>query len=292
MVSREFVATSCICCGGTNLQGTPAVLMPFVAFRVFRHEPVEITAEWGMRDLKEGWSYTLCRTLECLDCGAVFLDYRFTDEQMSALYAGYRDEAYVRDRVRFEPGYAGLVESVYSERHAYLDEVEKWLIQFVPANPKVLDFGGSDGMNSPLLGIASAVEVHDISGVELVQGASRANPATFGNVHYDLVSCVQTLEHVAYPLETLQQLLPALDDASLLYVEVPYEDLMVKELPFGEAGVQKKHWHEHINFYSRESMLALLKRAGLEVVAEHRQTVDIGYGERWIQGFLAKLVQN
>jgi len=288
MTPHELVATRCICCDGDNLSSTPAIVMPFVAWRVFGHTPVEITPEWGMRDLKTGTSYTVCRSLECRDCGVVFLDDRFTDAQMASLYEDYRDERYLRERIGYEPGFV----SVYDERHAYLDTVEEWLAPHVPARPAVLDFGGSDGANSPFLGRAEYLHIHDISGVETVDGTERADPARFGTVHYDLVSCIETLEHVPWPADTLAQVIPALDENSLFYVEMPYEELMTRELPFGTAGALKHHWHEHINFYSRESVRTLLRRAGLEIVAEHQIPVDIGYGVKFTQGYLTRLARN
>ena len=57
MVSRELISRHCICCAGEQLQRSPAVLMPFVALRVFGHEPVEITADWGLRDLRQGMAH-------------------------------------------------------------------------------------------------------------------------------------------------------------------------------------------------------------------------------------------
>lgn len=123
MVNRELIAKHCICCASDRLDKSSAVLMPFVAQRVFGHEPVEITADWGLRDLRQGMAYTLCNSLQCQDCGALFLDYRFTDDQMASLYHNYRDEQYNAQRIRFEPGYVNVVPH-YHQRAAYLEEVE------------------------------------------------------------------------------------------------------------------------------------------------------------------------
>ena len=103
--SRSRIATHCVCCQGTNLNRSPAILMPFVASRVFGWEPVEITAEWGLRDIRQGFAYPLCNSVQCADCGVLFLDIRFDDAEMSALYADYRGDAYTALRERFEPGY-------------------------------------------------------------------------------------------------------------------------------------------------------------------------------------------
>ena len=32
----------------------------------------------------------------------------------------------------------------------------------------------------------------------------------------------------------------------------------------------KRHWHEHINFFSESSLRRLCERAGLQVLAQHR----------------------
>ena len=55
---RDLIARRCICCHSQDLAKAPAVLMPFVAYRVFGHEPLEILPEWGFRDLRPGMAYT------------------------------------------------------------------------------------------------------------------------------------------------------------------------------------------------------------------------------------------
>jgi hypothetical protein len=37
-----------------KLLHSPAILMPFLAKRIFNHEPVEITEKWGLRDIPRG----------------------------------------------------------------------------------------------------------------------------------------------------------------------------------------------------------------------------------------------
>ena len=145
---RDLIARRCICCNSQNLAKAPAVLMPFVAYRVFGHEPLEILPEWGFRDLRPGMAYTLCNSLQCRECGLLFLDYRFTDAQMAALYTGYRDERYTRERDRFEPGYGATAARGFENRAAYIAKVEQWLAPHLPAQPAVLDWGGGNGINT------------------------------------------------------------------------------------------------------------------------------------------------
>jgi len=287
MVSRELIARHCICCGGEQLQRSPAVLMPFVAKRVFGHEPVEITPEWGLRDLRSGMAYTLCSSVQCQDCGALFLDYRFTDEQMSALYRNYRSEAYNLERIRFEPGYAKVVEH-YEERAAYLDEVEAWLAPRLPEAPAVLDWGGDTGINSPFRERNRLMHIHDISGVELVPGALRLDIERIGRESYDLVVCSQVLEHVSFPLDFVRQMLAAMGPQTLLYLEVPHEQLVRQHPGSRDLAPLKRHWHEHVNFYNEVALQRLLERLGLELVDSLRLPVELGWTRSEILGVLAR----
>jgi len=287
MVNGELIARNCICCGGTHLQRSPAVLMPFVAWRVFGHEPVEITADWGLRDLRQGMAYTLCNSLQCQDCGVLFLDYRFTDAQMAALYHDYRGEAYNAERIRFEPGYASVV-AHYEARASYVTEVERWLAPHLPDKPAILDWGGDSGINSPFRDRNRLLHIHDISGVELVAGAQRVKLEDLESQHYDLVVCSQVLEHVARPGEFVSQMLAAMGPQTLLYLEVPHEAL-VREHPGSlELAPLKRHWHEHVNFYNETALRCLLERLGLSLVDTLHLPVELGWTRGQILGVLVR----
>lgn len=275
------LADACICCGGRDLASSPAVLMPFVASRALGQEPLEITADWGMRDLRHGTAYTLCHSLQCRTCGALFLDMRFTPAQMAALYEGYRGPAYTQQRDRFEPGYAVAAAQDYMRRHAYIASVEAWLAPRLPSRPLVLDWGGGDGSNTPFLGRAR-VQVHDISGAALAEGAERVDT---GSGH-DLLVCMQVLEHVAEPLIVLQELLPLMAPQTLLYLEVPHEALVRQHPPGTDLTPHKRHWHEHVNFFTEASLRRLAVRAGLRVADTLRLPFDNGARQGEVLGLL------
>ena len=80
------LAKRCVACDGDRLEHVPAVLMPFVADRIFGWRPTEISPEWGLRDIPAGMASSVCKTMMCEDCGMLFLDMRFDDEEMAALY--------------------------------------------------------------------------------------------------------------------------------------------------------------------------------------------------------------
>jgi hypothetical protein len=287
-IAYERHASYCICCLGERLSRYPAVLMPFIAKRIFNHDPVEITHAWGLRDLRPGMAYSICSTLECKDCGVMFLDYRFSEYEQSLLYRDYRGEEYNALRIRFEPGYAATSEQ-YKGRAAYLDAVEGFLSSYLPAQPRVLDWGGGSGINSPFRFSAGTLHVFDISGVAPCPQATAVTLADCCNYPYDLISCAQVLEHVPYPVDFVRQILTALRPSTLLYLEVPLEGLFREDLAGLSRGEHKRYWHEHINFFSPASFKALALTCGLEIVAAQSLPISLGWREAEIQMLLCRL---
>jgi hypothetical protein len=198
------IAKECVCCNSTQLDKAPAVLMPFVAYRVFDWEPTEVRQDWGLRDLKSGQAYALCSSLRCRDCGMLFLDMRFDDEEMGSLYEGYRDQAYRQARDRFEPGYAARNE-LLAAGAPYIDAIEQFLTPHMPERPRVLDWGGDTGLNTPFRGKAALHHVYDISDKLPVAGASRVDHEDLSKQDYDLIVLSQVLEHVPHPRGLLDE---------------------------------------------------------------------------------------
>ena len=117
-LNQERTASQCVCCGSLKLDSAPAILMPFVAHRIFGWAPVVIDESWGLKTIPNGTAYTICKSLYCLDCGFLFLDMRFSDKELDALYTGYRDQAYTDLRESYEPG--------YTERNDFLKSCNDW----------------------------------------------------------------------------------------------------------------------------------------------------------------------
>lgn len=283
------IAKRCVCCDSLRLAARPAVLMPFIANRVFGWEPVTIDASWGMRDLPQGVAQSVCRTLMCEDCGLVFLDMRFDDEEMAALYDDYRGPAYTAARDRFEPGYAARNELFEDGAH-YGAMAEAFLTPLLPARPRVLDWGGDSGVNTPFRGRAAQHDVYDISGRPVVEGARAVDHAAAIAKPYDLIACCHVIEHVAHPVDILREIVAAMRPETLLYVEAPHEDLMRLTADPAARLAAKRHWHEHINFFSGESVEALLNRIGLDVVARDTHPIHAGGKTTYVFSVAARKV--
>ena len=276
------IASRCICCDARGLLASPAVLMPFVAKRAFGWEPVEITSEWGMRDLKPGHAYSICNTFRCMKCGVLFLDIRFNESEMSALYRNYRGEEYTSTRERFEPGYSAR-NDILVAGSTYIPEVEAFLSAFAAPPLRMLDWGGDTGLNTPFLGQLSLHHIYDISDKDPVHGGQSIGRSTIEETDYDLIVCSNVLEHVPYPEMTIRSMVAAMSSATVLYIEVPHEDLIRFASSSDGLEKKKKHWHEHINFFTPASIEKLLHRCGLEVLG--RTTLDVNAGGKDAQAF-------
>lgn len=271
------IAEYCVCCGARELSKSPAVLMPFVAKRVFDWDVVEVTADWGLRDLRPGTAYAVCNSLHCDSCGLVFLDLRFADEEMQRLYHNYRDETYARQRDALEPGYAQR-NTTLLQGGGYSAQVEAFLAPLMALPRTVLDWGGDTGVNTPFAGRLEAHHIFDISERPLIDGARRVDGHSLREGGYDLVVLSQVLEHVPEPLPLLEQIVKVLRSDSLLYIEVPFEAHMRKVAAGSASWRDKRHWHEHVNFFSEQSLRHLLARAGLAVEKLGNFDVDVGSG--------------
>lgn len=265
------IATACVCCGGQTLSRSPAILMPFVANRVFGWEPVQITPDWGLRTIPAGLAYPLCNSLQCDGCGLVFLDMRFDGDEMAALYAGYRGPDYARQRDRFEPGYLAQNADILA-RPPEAAFAEAFLNPVVRAQPAVLDWGGDTGAHTPFRTAGGDIWVHDVSGQPLMEGVRQATQAGLGAQAFDLVVLSHILEHTPWPAAVLDEVKAAMSAATLLYVEVPFEALMSGDAGAGGRAADKKHWHEHINFFTEDALRRLLERSGLIPVKFERLT--------------------
>lgn len=279
--SEERIASRCICCGGDALSKSPAILMPFIAKRTFGWEPVEITDEWGLRDIKSGMAYPLCNTLQCKDCGVLFLDMRFTDSEMSSLYSGYRDEEYTDIRDQFEPGYKSR-NLLISLGATHIAQVETFLSAYVTPPLRILDWGGDTGLNTPFKSHSKVIHIYDISNKPVIQGALRVESSTLENTIYDLIVLSHVLEHVPYPAKTIDDICAVMGEETVLYIEVPHEDLVRLNPGSKNLHTMKKHWHEHINFFARDSLVALLEHCGLRAIGMQSAPIEFaGDVKQW-----------
>jgi len=275
-VDRYRVARQCVCCGGTVLHSSPAILMPFVAHRTFGWEPVVVDESWGLRTIRSGNAYSICRSLWCADCHLLFLDLRFTESELASLYHEYRGEAYTRQREFYEPGYAARNTGLQAGIE-HMEQIEQFLLPHLCAPLTVLDWGGDTGRNTPFRFQAERVDIYDVSQQPVLEGLQSVSREQALANTYSLIVCSHVLEHVPYPADLLLELCPMIGPETICYLEVPHEAVM-RDSPL-EAHLRKRHWHEHINFFSPDSLRCLIHNVGLEVVALRELSISTGEGQ-------------
>lgn len=266
---RQHVADQCVCCGSLNLTSTPAILMPFVAHRTFGWAPVMIDESWGLKTVQKGMAYTVCRSLMCSDCGLLFSDIRFSDDELTRLYQDYRGLAYTDLREHYEPSYT-LRNNALMQQLNYDGMVERFLKPLLHMPPKILDWGGDTGKNTPFRDQCKKLDIYDISKAPVIDGANAVSREQAKGNQYDLFVCSNVLEHVPYPSDTLLDITQIMQKESIIYVEVPLEDIIIEH---GSNALQyKKHWHEHVNFFNPIALQSLLKNCGLITIAQNNYT--------------------
>lgn len=247
--------------------------MPFIAHRALGLAPLLIDSSWGFRTIPEGMAYCLCKSLHCRDCGHLFVDYRFNDQEMQALYADYRGDDYTQLRELYEPGYTKR-NSMLSGGSGYKDAVEGFLDPFLPQHSlAILDWGGDTGVNTPYEDRRHCLDIYDPSQKPLQFGTSIASSGASEQNHYDLIVLSEVLEHIPFPKETLQLILPRMSADTILYVEFPFENLQRSE-GVVNLTASKRHWHEHINFFTLQSACSLFAKCGLVILAH--QILSLG----------------
>lgn len=260
--ARERVAIQCVCCGTEQLHKAPAVLMPFVSHRALGWAPAVIDASWGLNSIPQGTAYCVCNTLHCEQCEFLFLDIRFSDREMQRLYDGYYGQAYEDLREHYEPGFRERNKALKAPSEL-LGLTRSYILRHI-APTHVLDWGGGDGGNTPFKGTGYSTDIYDIDKKPTVAGTRSVGVDEVRGRSYDLIVCRHVLEHVPYPADTLAQIGACMHEQTLLYVELPHEALMVGNDQL--AADQKRHWHEHINFFSVAALGNLFALSGFTIL--------------------------
>lgn len=245
--------------------------MPFVAHRAFDWEPVVIDKTWGLKTIKNGNAYSICKTLYCQECLFLFLDIRFSDNELSNLYKDYRGLEYTSLRELYEPGYSKRNE-ILNAGIDNIKDIEDFLTPLLKLPVSILDWGGDTGKNTPFKNQNKFVDIYDISNKEVMASATKVTMKKAHSKRYNLIVCSNVLEHTPWPSDVLFDIIKSMNRSSVLYIEVPLENLVLTEKK--DLHIQKKHWHEHINFFSERSLNLLVQNVGLKVIDLKRLKVN------------------
>jgi len=216
----------------------------------------------------------------CPSCSFIQTKMPFQEEALGRLYADYRSESYNLERTRYEPEYASMAAEVGAsdqEIKTRKGGLTRWLAGKLDQEPdfSMLDFGGATGMFLPDL--RGSKYVFDISNIAPAAGITKIKEESeLGS--YSYVQLAHVLEHVPYPLALTAKAASLLKQSGHLYIEVP-QDLnedALNRLANGDKTLRLAV-HEHINQYFVPSLTALIRAAGLSIVAVESEQVDLGW---------------
>jgi hypothetical protein len=231
----------------------------------------------------------------------MFYNPRLDDAEAGRLYAGYRSEEYQRMRYASEPWYTVSFnaklgsQTSYERRHRVLAALLRQHIGKQEIK-RVLDYGGDSGALVRGLVDGAAAFVYDISGVPAVDGVTAtSDPA---ECKADLVISSNVFEHVSFPRLLLEDIVKTTPPGGTVYLEVPRESplglprMSRRIAQIGIVGVTRPAlapyvlrpaslymMHEHINYFSEQSLTALMRSCGCAVTAVGTYVTNSGVEE-------------
>lgn len=229
---------------------------------------------------------------QCRDCGSAWCEWAYDDREMSALYADYRGEGYLRTRSRWESWYSEHWNSAASDDAGIATRRRESLERFLTAavDPSaiesVLDVGGDRGQFIPL---GSRKMVLDVSGRQLVSGVQRVSSSEEIPT-LDLIISAHLLEHVSDPVSEVKSYARAkyvylevpsgvpslgafrsvLSRCALIAAYSPQAWRLVTAPASGRSGTTRRQvlrQSEHINFFTMAGVAELLSASGRSILA-------------------------
>lgn len=263
----------CPCCAAHDWEG--------LSRRTFRREDAAPT--WGrkvrQRVLFELWQPTADRVdvefVLCRRCGFLCFRPRPTGDDIAAKYQ-FLDRL-AQKRLAKDPLFrlGKPLDDIDVRRSK---ELATALDPFVSTpHPTTLDFGGRSGaLMTELVERDWRCGVVDyttttLHGVERLGNTLEDVPL---DRRFDVVVASHVLEHIADPREMSTRLASRLTDDGILFIEVPLE-ILGRAPQLGDPVT-------HINFFSAESLSAMLRRAGLEILSARHERCTFESGRAGI----------
>ncbi len=212
------------------------------------------------------------RVVDCLECGFAHILPLPPPEELDRIY---RDEYFTLEKpdfIRYAREDREWWNVVYDER---LDGFESMLSG---GKKRLLDVGCGPGFflkraakrGWRCLGVEPSKEASAHAkglGVNVINGFFNGRTMGEEGLAYDAVHISEVLEHVADPLAVLEDVYGLLDDGGLVCAVSPNDFSPVQKVLRRRLG-HKPYWisvPHHINYFSFESMKALLIRAGFSI---------------------------
>ncbi|MFX1257036.1 MAG: class I SAM-dependent methyltransferase, partial [Promethearchaeota archaeon] len=192
----------------------------------------------------------------CQNCGFIFLNPRFTENEMKIKYETINELESVKYRL-------GKIPEFNLEKRA--NRVYKLINKFYKHEsrdkPKILDYGGASGyiLKIFLNGFECAIldyQKWDLNKDVKYRGKTLEDLNDFEK--FDVILILHTLEHVINPKKFIQSIITHLTEHGILYIEIPLGCFYEWE--------NLKNPLTHINFFSEESIYKCFDVCGLNIL--------------------------
>lgn len=213
----------------------------------------------------------------CDDCTHVFLDITYNDDSIKKLYENYGSE---RARTYFK--------GIDSKTRVHIDGFLKRCRDYCRTGSttlRLMDVGCGTGdllQGAKQLGFA-------VEGIEICEPLARATADQVGcpvhkemlskmfydREHFDVITLYDVIEHLHEPLRDLKVVYEILKPGGILFILCPNEGALIRRLSrllfalsFSRCVTPLRllYYQDHLSYFTRKSMLTLMKQLKLEVV--------------------------
>lgn len=275
---------NCLICGNTDIKTVDTIVSDFVMARINPH-----FLGGGI----ENYKTKLCF---CKKCSFAFYDYRINDQEDQRLYKDYRGLEYQKVREKYECWYTRRVNHAMNNDEKAIREQKKVIECILKKNIEkdleiALDYGGNEGKTYTQMMGTKEKYVFDISGVDTIKGVKNISSyEELKNYSFDFIMCNHLFEHLANPMDIMERLKEIGCEKTIYYIEVPSENPFTKKNKFAISNnlslmfnpnynpfrLVKYYFQqrrkpfmpmkEHINFFTKESIRAMVENKGFCVI--------------------------
>lgn len=214
----------------------------------------------------------------CNSCGLIFLNPRFTVEEIITQYAIIDQLEDGKSWYQEQPPFNcdNRANRIYLLLNKHMDS--KIGEHFI------LDYGGAEGHNLiPFLHAGDKCSLLDYVAYDHVKGIDYLGKNLEelpSNKEFDVILSCHIFEHLAEPNVLLNDLISRMSENGLIYVEVPLG-----------CWEEWKNIHEpmtHVNFFSEESIVKWFKNAGLDVLFVSTSYQWVTHHNMWCINLIGK----
>ena len=215
--------------------------------------------------------------MRCCNCNHVFQDITCDERSIKEMYETYGDE---RGSVYFQ----GIDSETLDNIDIYLKFCQGYCFTNTPTQ-RLLDIGCGTGA---LLGRAKKLGFA-IEGIEVCKSLAKSTAKqmectvhnntlanlTFKGDNFDVITMYDLIEHLQDPGSDMQIVYNLLKTGGILFILCPNDHALVRKLSklayflsyhHFDKAMRSLYYQDHLSYFVRESLLALLKRFDFEIV--------------------------